>query len=78
MLIYDVLLEQVALSMNMWSWQNNRIPLQNYIAWFVIAVIMQGIFHACRVNTKNKIALFLFGVQITFFFTLALYFNLIN
>lgn len=76
MVIYDVLLEWVAPSMGMWVWDQNKIPLQNFLAWFIIAFFFHSLFRIFHVETKNKIASFLFGVQITFFFTLALYFNL--
>lgn len=32
MVFYDLFLEQVAPKLNMWHWQNEVIPLQNYLA----------------------------------------------
>jgi len=35
--MFDFILEPVAVELNYWQWQGGIIPLQNYIAWFVIA-----------------------------------------
>jgi len=76
MVLYDILLEQVAPAMDMWYWDHNQIPLQNYIAWFVVALIVHYIFVLFKINTRNKIAPSIFFIQFVFFLTLAVYFNL--
>lgn len=78
MVLYDVLLEQVAPAMDMWYWNNNRIPLQNYLSWFIVALVVHYVFVLCRINTKNKIAPSIFFIQFAFFLTLAVYFNLVK
>ncbi|NBC82590.1 MAG: carotenoid biosynthesis protein [Bacteroidetes bacterium] len=35
--VFDVLLEPVAMQLDYWQWEENRVPLQNYIAWFIIS-----------------------------------------
>ncbi|MDD4490198.1 MAG: carotenoid biosynthesis protein, partial [Paludibacter sp.] len=35
MLIYDIVMEQVAPRMDMWTWKDGVIPIENYMAWFV-------------------------------------------
>ena len=37
MVVYDLIMEPVAIRLDMWSWGGDVIPLQNYIAWFVIS-----------------------------------------
>ena len=35
--LFDVILEPVAIQLNYWRWEGDAIPLQNYFAWFVIS-----------------------------------------
>lgn len=70
MVAYDFVLEQVAPKMDMWSWQNNSVPLQNYIAWFGIAVIFHGSLKISRIETKNKLSVTILICQILFFVAL--------
>lgn len=67
---YDLVLEQVAPKMDMWSWQNNSVPLQNYIAWFGITVIFHGLLKISKIETKNKLSVTILICQILFFVAL--------
>ncbi len=75
MVFYDLVLEQLATILGMWSWQNNLIPLQNYVAWFILSLAFQLLFQWLKIETKNKIAPWLFGLQFLFFLILYLIFN---
>ena len=70
MVSYDLVLEQVSPKMDMWSWQNNSIPMQNYIAWFGIAVIFHGLMKISKIETKNKLSITILICQILFFVAL--------
>ena len=35
--LFDVILEPLAIRLNYWTWKTVTIPLQNYAAWFLIA-----------------------------------------
>lgn len=72
MLIYDLVLEQMAPVMDMWSWAGNQVPLQNYLAWFSLAVIFHVLIKTAGINTKNPLAWVILSCQ--FFFFLILYF----
>jgi putative membrane protein len=39
MVIFDVVLEKAAIELNYWHWEQISIPLQNYIAWFLVGFI---------------------------------------
>lgn len=67
MLIYDVLIEQLAPKMDMWSWQNSFIPLKNYFAWYILGVCFVLIFKLFKIETKNPLATILFICQFMFF-----------
>lgn len=66
MLGYDFLLEPVAMKTGMWSWNSPGIPLQNYIAWGVIALLFQLFIIQTKITLKNKIAVAIYGSQIMY------------
>lgn len=65
----DLLIEPMAVRYDMWTWQGDLIPIQNYFAWFVIAWGMNYGFHALNQEKSNPIALPLYIIQLAFFFT---------
>lgn len=67
MVLYDLVLEQVAPKIDMWSWEGDRIPLQNYIAWFVISLIFHAVTELLKIRNKNKIAAPVLIIQFIFF-----------
>lgn len=73
MLVYDLVMEQVAPMLDLWYWNNNIIPIENYIAWFAIAVIFQSVIVFTKTKLINPIALTLLLCQFGFFVVLALY-----
>jgi len=73
MLAYDLVLEVVAPLMDMWSWEDNTVPLRNYIAWYLLAVLFTSILKALKIRTKNPLALVLFACQFVFFIFLAIF-----
>jgi putative membrane protein len=36
MMLFDIFMEPAAMKLGYWTWNNAEIPVQNYIAWFVI------------------------------------------
>ncbi|MFQ3578735.1 MAG: carotenoid biosynthesis protein [Bacteroidales bacterium] len=73
MTIYDVIIEQVAPYLDMWTWAENIIPFQNYVAWFILALIIQISIYFSRVSLKNPIAIVLTTTQLSFFVLIYLY-----
>jgi len=39
-MVFDIVLEPAAMELDYWDWAGGTIPIQNYIAWFVIATLM--------------------------------------
>lgn len=75
MVVYDFALEPSAIYLGMWSWSGGAVPLQNYLAWFIIAFLLNSL--ADRLDLparKNKLALPLFFIQLVFFIALDLWF----
>lgn len=67
MLMYDLVLERVAPKLNMWTWQNSEVPVQNYIAWYFIALVFVLLLKTFKAETKNPLASLLFVCQFVFF-----------
>jgi len=76
MLAYDIVLEHVAIKFDMWSWESNSIPFQNYIAWFVISFIFQLVMTFFDKNFSNVMAFPLFVIQFLFFLLINISFYL--
>ncbi|MBN1184139.1 MAG: carotenoid biosynthesis protein [Bacteroidales bacterium] len=72
MLAYDLILEQVAPKLDMWNWSGNSVPLQNYVAWYLIALVFVLLIKLFNINTHNNIAKTLFVCQFVFFVLLML------
>lgn len=78
MLIYDLTMEQMAPELGMWYWQDELIPLQNYLAWFALALIFHSVVRILKINFSNKIALLILSCQFLFFLILYVSFKIIN
>ena len=70
LLLYDLLLEPVAIQLDFWSWGGSGIPLQNYLAWFLISAIFITIWRIMKIKIENSVAFGLFIIQLTFFLIL--------
>ncbi len=75
MLIYDIVLEQVAPKMDMWNWQSSSVPIKNYFAWYIIGVVFVALFKLFKIEPNNPIAKVLFVSQFLFFFMLSFLLN---
>jgi uncharacterized membrane protein len=68
LLVYlDTWIEPVAIKLAFWQWENNTIPLQNYIGWYWIGFIELAIFHYFLPQLKNPIGIMLLFIQFLFF-----------
>lgn len=71
MLVIDLFIEPVAIELGFWSWTNNAIPVQNYIAWFAISFFYMIIFYQTNFST-NRIAPIIYWMQLGFFMSINL------
>lgn len=78
MVLYDIIMEQVAPEMNMWSFENGFVPVRNYIVWFILAALFHSLLKLAGIKIANRIAPFVFYVQFSFFLILALYFKILQ
>lgn len=70
-LLFDVILEPVAVKLNYWGWENNIIPLKNYLAWFLITFFSSLMYDAFKLNLKNRIIEQYYIIQLLFFLILS-------
>lgn len=78
MVIYDLVMEQVAPLLGMWSWSRGTIPVQNYLAWFSLALFFHWLLHKLNIRFSNKMAIPVFTIQLLFFVVLLLYDKMVN
>ncbi len=74
MVVYDFALEPAAIRLDMWSWAEGAVPLQNYLAWFVIAVVLSYVAGRMKMpSPKNRMAGPVYFIQLAFFIVLDLW-----
>jgi putative membrane protein len=67
MVFFDFIMEPVAMKSDFWSWENDVIPIYNYVCWFFVALILQAIYLNFFKNRTNKVLNALFLIQLLFF-----------
>ncbi len=65
--IFDYLMEPVAMKLDYWQWVNNTVPVRNYLAWAVITFIFSSLFVALRLSVDSRILRVYFFIQLLFF-----------
>lgn len=73
MLAYDIVMEQVAPKLDMWDWKHPSVPFQNYLTWFLIALIFHIGLRWFKIKIKNKLALTVLLCQFIFFVLLFIF-----
>lgn len=67
MVFLDYFMETSAPIFDFWIWDIGYAPLQNYIAWFCIALVLQFIFQISKITGDLAISLHLYAAQLIFF-----------
>ncbi|SIQ60220.1 putative membrane protein [Alkalispirochaeta americana] len=70
---FDYLMEPVAIALGYWSWAGGEIPLQNYVAWFLIALVAGFFYFVGPVRIKTRLPLLHLGAQAFFFLVLQIF-----
>lgn len=63
----DFLIEPVAVQLDYWNWHNGDIPLQNYLAWFLISMVLLTIARVIKVDISRKILTSYFVLIFSYF-----------
>ena len=72
MVLFDWIMEPVAVATQMWSWEGGQIPTKNYIDWFLVSAILFLLIRIFRVELNNRLAAWLLLMQAVFFLLLNL------
>lgn len=71
--MFDFLLEPIAIKLNYWNWDQGYVPIQNYIAWFLIALYFSSIGMSCKISTDTKLISHYIFAQSIFFIILNIF-----
>ena len=73
MMLLDIIIEVSAPRFDFWEFENNVIPLKNYIAWFIIGSIAHYLYHQIKIKTNKKVSIHIFVAITIFFFTFLIF-----
>jgi putative membrane protein len=72
MVLFDYILEPVAMKLDYWHWSNGVIPVYNFVCWLVVSYVLQHIYQRMKLPEVNKVAESLFLMMFIFFTLLML------
>jgi len=67
LVIFDYFLEPVAMKFNYWQWDWHEIPVQNFIAWLMVSVILLKFYYALDLKQQKYIGPTMLITQFLFF-----------
>ena len=72
MVLFDIVMEPVAIELDFWKWNLNQIPILNYITWFIISFLQMIVISQSKIQNFGISKLIFFG-QLIFFSWLLLW-----
>lgn len=72
MVVLDIFIEPVAIQLDFWSWEAEEVPFQNYVMWFITALIVQTAMQWSGLVPRRKLGMFILVIQFYFFIVLNL------
>ncbi len=67
LVLLDFYIEPVAIKLDFWHWGSDDIPIQNYVAWWLISAVMLLVYYNCTFEKYNALAYCQFLIFIIFF-----------
>lgn len=64
---FDALMEPIAMQCDFWQWENNHIPVYNFICWFLISLPLHFLYFKFKLVETNKVYPALFLIMTVFF-----------
>jgi putative membrane protein len=71
--LFDLMLEPVAINLGYWKWQQGFIPLLNYYAWFGIAFFASLFGSKLKLDLEDSLFIYYFLIQFIFFILLSIF-----
>ena len=66
MVFVDYIIEPIAIVLDFWHWKDDTVPVQNYVSWFLVSIIIQFIIFQSKVRLNFKICFALLFSQVLF------------
>ncbi len=73
LVVLDVLIEPVAIFYNLWRWESDVVPLQNFLVWGIIAFVFCSVLAQTKKDSNNPLTPYLILAQTLFFGILYLF-----
>lgn len=67
MLVFDFFIEESAPKFDFWEFELNPVPIENYISWFILALIFNYAILAMKFKSNITICFHIYTVQVLFF-----------
>lgn len=68
--LFDFFLEPTAIKLGYWNWSSVSVPIQNYLAWFIISLLFAVLYFQMKIKVRNDLPAKFFLTQLLFFITL--------
>lgn len=68
--VFDWILEPVAVDLGFWKWEGGEVPWLNYASWWGVSAIIMIFFHFLKFKKDNLFAVHLLMIQTMFFLIL--------
>ncbi len=68
--LFDFFMEPTAIKLGYWSWSAISVPLQNYLAWFLISLAFAFLYFRMKIKIKSVLPVKFFAAQFIFFIML--------
>ena len=67
MVLLDFLIEPVAIRLDFWTWFGQPIPLQNYLGWWLVALVLLSVWYGLPFRKENRVVTLIISLQALFF-----------
>jgi len=65
--LFDILIEPVAMKLDYWQWEGSIIPIRNYIVWFIISFLLASVIELLKIDTNIRLLRYYIIIQVVFF-----------
>jgi putative membrane protein len=65
--LLDVIVEPVAINLGFWSWEGGVVPFQNYLGWFISALLLTSIVVLGKIKLSGSLAIVIWWLEVSFF-----------
>jgi uncharacterized membrane protein len=77
MVLYDFIMEFAAPIMNMWKFAKSPVPIENYIIWFISAIVFHSFIQYGNIKIHNQLVKTVLFCQFFFFTAIVLIYRFI-